>query len=128
MGRDRRADLGLLTGDAAGHAPLDVVADAALTMLAAAAGDEADDVDQDELPEVLALLAEVIEPEETGIVATADLADRIGWDAKALGEALHRLNIASPRPPRQPIGGAKHAASVQGIDAIISAIVERSGQ
>lgn len=47
-----------------------------------------------ELPEVLSLLADVIGDDEQDLVATAELAARIGWDAKSLGEAM--------RPPMYP--------------------------
>lgn len=81
-----------------------------------------------ELPDVLALLTEVIGENQTGIVATAHLAQRIGWDPKSLGEALRRLEIPSPRPPRQRIGGDKNPVSVQDIDAIIAAIVSHTDE
>jgi DNA segregation ATPase FtsK/SpoIIIE, S-DNA-T family len=127
-GRDRRAALGLLTGDAAGAEPAELVADQVLTELVAATGATnepvAGDVDSPvgELPEVLALLAEAIGEDEIGIMATAELADRIGWDAKSLGEALHRLGIASPYPPRQRVDGSKHPVSVQDLNTITAAI------
>jgi DNA segregation ATPase FtsK/SpoIIIE, S-DNA-T family len=70
---------------------------------------------------VLERLAEVISEDETGIVATAELADRIGRDAKSLGEALHRLGIASPYSPRQRVG-SKHPVSVHDVNAIAAAI------
>lgn len=97
-GRDRRLTLGLLTGDAAGHAPAAPVGDTVLTELVAATSRIADAEPAGEMPEVLALLAGVIGEHEAGIVATADLADRLGWDTKLLGEALYRLGIPSPHP------------------------------
>ncbi|MBP2323806.1 S-DNA-T family DNA segregation ATPase FtsK/SpoIIIE [Kibdelosporangium banguiense] len=138
-GRERRVALGLLTGDAAGHHPPAPVEGATLTELVAASGAGAEPVDAESvesveseaarpMPEVLELLADVLGEDETGIVATADLAQRIGWDPKALGEALRRLDIPAPRPPRQRIGGSKHPVSAQSIDAIIAAIVEHDGK
>lgn len=132
-GRDRRAGLRLLTGDAAGAAPAELVADQALTELVAVTGaanePAAGDIDAlaGELPEVLALLTEVIGEDETGIVATAELADRIGWDAKSLGEALRRLDVPSPQPARQRVGGSRHPVSVQDIDGIVAVIRSRAG-
>ncbi|WP_410673181.1 hypothetical protein [Amycolatopsis sp. cmx-4-68] len=86
-----------------------------------------DDAAAGPMPEVLALLADVIGDDETGTVATAELASRIGWDPKTLGEALRRLDIPAPRPSRQRVGGSKHPVSVQHVDAIVSAIVEHGG-
>ncbi len=73
------------------------------------------------------MLADVIGEDETGIVTTAELASRIGWEAKALGEALRRWEIPAPRPSRQRIDGNKHSVSVLHVDAIVSAIVEHGG-
>jgi S-DNA-T family DNA segregation ATPase FtsK/SpoIIIE len=129
VGRERRLELGLLTGDAAGNAPAAPVEVAALTELVAATADEPEPMDAEtihDMPEVLALLVEAIAEDERGIVATAELAQRIGWDAKSLGEALRRLDIPTPRPPRQRIGGSKHPVSVQDIDTIIATIVAYS--
>uniref|UniRef100_UPI003F49B21B FtsK/SpoIIIE domain-containing protein n=1 Tax=Amycolatopsis sp. CA-096443 TaxID=3239919 RepID=UPI003F49B21B len=130
--RERRDALGLLTGDAAGQRPPAAVEAAALTELVAASTADAEPVDAEIVddttggptPEVLALLADVIGEDETGIVATADLASRIEWDPKALGEALRRLEIPAPQPSRQRVGGGKHPVSVQHVDAIIAAIVQ----
>ncbi|WP_410570524.1 FtsK/SpoIIIE domain-containing protein [Amycolatopsis sp. cmx-4-61] len=133
-GRERRDTLGLVTGDAAGQRPPAPVEAATLTELVAASTAGAEPVDAEiggiaagPMPEVLDLLAEVIGDDETGIVATADLAARIGWDPKTLGEALRRLEIPAPRPSRQRVGGSKHPVSVQHVDAIVSAIVEHGG-
>ncbi|HKS43520.1 MAG TPA: hypothetical protein VJT49_00125 [Amycolatopsis sp.] len=110
--------------DAAGHTPADPVDDAALAELAAhtANSEEPGENGDREVPEVLALLAEAIDDRETGIIATAELADRIGWDAKTLGETLRRLGLPTPHPPRQRVGGSRNPVSVQDIGAIIAAI------
>ncbi|MGW3996011.1 hypothetical protein ACWEF6_21180 [Amycolatopsis sp. NPDC004772] len=75
-----------------------------MTELVAASNADAEPVDAEtvdntaagSMPEVLALLADVIGEDETGIVVTADLAERIGWDPNTLGEALRRLEIRAP--------------------------------
>lgn len=46
-----------------------------------------------EIPEVLALLADALGDHEQAVVATADLAARIGWEVKSLGEALRRAGV-----------------------------------
>ncbi|MGY6657641.1 FtsK/SpoIIIE domain-containing protein [Amycolatopsis sp. TRM77291] len=135
-GRERRDVLGLLTGDAAGHRPPAPVDAAALTELVAASAADADPLDAEivddatarPVPEVLELLADVIAADETGIIATADLAGRIGWDPKTLGETLRRLEIPAPQPSRQRISGSKHPVSVQQVDAILTAIGEHGGR
>ncbi|RLK54448.1 hypothetical protein [Actinokineospora cianjurensis] len=127
-GRDRRVELGLLTGDAAGLTPLAPVDEHALAELAASAGDRGEQDGGDaELPEVLALLADALAEDERGIASTAEMAARIGWDARTLGEALRRSSVSAPRPPRQRVSGAKHPVSVQSIDTIIAAIVDHGG-
>jgi S-DNA-T family DNA segregation ATPase FtsK/SpoIIIE len=72
------------------------------------------------------LLAGVIGENETGIVATAELADRISWAAKSLGEALRRAGIGAPYPPRQRLSGARRPVSVQDIDTIMAAVESSS--
>ena len=57
-----------------------------------------------ELPEVLALLVDVIDEDKRGMIATAELAARIGWDAESLGEALRRAGMPAATPTRQRIG------------------------
>jgi S-DNA-T family DNA segregation ATPase FtsK/SpoIIIE len=122
-GRSRRAELGLLTGDAAGAAPAEVVAEQMLTELVAVTGAASEPaVDALDVSAVLERLAEVIAENETGIVATADLAERIGWDVKSLGEALRRCGVQPPTPSRQRINGRQHPVSVQDIDTILAII------
>ncbi|CRK56964.1 Cell divisionFtsK/SpoIIIE protein [Alloactinosynnema sp. L-07] len=119
QGRHRRRELGLLTGDAAGTEPPQPVDPDLLTALT---DDHHDEDAADERPVVLDLLAVVLHDDETGVVATADLAARIGWDTKTLGEALWRLAVPAPKPARQRLGGAKHPVSVQDTNAIRAAI------
>lgn len=121
QGRLRRQALGLLTGDATGGAPPQPVDPDLLTTLT----DRAEAVEEhpvDDAPDVLGLLAEVLGEDETGVVATADLAARIGWEAKQLGEALWRLGIPAPRPSRRRVPGAKYPVSVQDVDVLRAAI------
>lgn len=98
-GRALREQAGTLTGDAAGQRELSEIDASMAARLAdevVNTHDENEPVDAEvaELPEVLALLIEVIEDHEHGVIATAELTARIGWDAKALGEALRRADIA----------------------------------
>ncbi len=121
IGRDRREALGLLTGDAAGRPLTDGVDPAVLAGLANADTDD-EPVDAELLPEVLELLADVLDDQEHGVVAVAELAARVGWSAKALGEALTRAGVPSPEPSRQRVNGSKNAVSVVDLDAIRAAI------
>ncbi|MCC8250193.1 tyrosine-type recombinase/integrase [Saccharothrix luteola] len=119
-GGEHRSAFGPLTGAAVAASPVQVDTDRSAAPV---------DVDMEPggvdggvyMPEVLVLLAEVIGEDESGIVATADLADRIGWDPKRLGQALWKLNIPAPSPPRQRVGDQRRA-SVRDIDTIVAAI------
>lgn len=147
-GRQARIEAGTLTGDAAGNHGIDDTALAmvlgvveqeaahaetnqpALTEKAAGAIDAEVVGEVPEMPEVLALLLDVIEAHETGIVSTAELAERIGegWEAKALGEALRAERVPRPEPDRQRVpGGKPYPVPVQNLDAIKSAIAEYAG-
>ncbi|RDI19661.1 cell division protein FtsK [Lentzea flaviverrucosa] len=128
-GRALREQAGTLTGDAAGQRELsemDAGMAARLADEVVTTGGENGPVDAEmvELPEVLGLLVEVIEDEEHGVIATEELAGRIGWTAKALGEALRRAGVPAPSTPRQRVGGSVHAISVTDLDAIRAAVVE----
>ncbi|WP_202918840.1 tyrosine-type recombinase/integrase [Saccharothrix deserti] len=121
---EHRLTLGPPTGDAVTALAVPVDTDRLTAPVAATATADFEPVDVDTvayLPEVLVLLAEVIGQDETGIVATADLAGRIGWDPKRLGQALWKLNIPAPSPPRQRVGG-KPRMSVRDVDTIVAAI------
>jgi S-DNA-T family DNA segregation ATPase FtsK/SpoIIIE len=121
-GRALREAAGTLTGDAAGNEAIgDLPSDVAARIEQAAAVFEQGvraDVANTELPEVLALLVDVINEHEIGVVATAELAARIDWDAKSLGEALRRAGVPAPRPSRQRINGSVHPVSVTDLDAV----------
>ncbi|RDI35385.1 hypothetical protein [Lentzea flaviverrucosa] len=73
-----------------------------------------------ELPEVLALLVDVIADDKYGIVATAELAGRIEWEVKALGEALRRAGV--PSAGKRRLEGHPNAVAVVDLDAIRAAI------
>ncbi|GAB2865313.1 cell division protein FtsK [Lentzea nigeriaca] len=131
-GRALREQAGTLTGDAAGQRELsemDANMAARLADEVVNTRDENEPVDAEmvELPEVLALLVEVIEDQEHGVIATAELAARIGWDAKTLGEALRRAGVSAPTPSRQRVGGSANPVSVTDLDAIRAAVVELYG-
>lgn len=72
-----------------------------------------------ELPEVLALLADVI-GDENGLAPTRELAARIGWETKPFGEALRAAGVPSVSKRRMP--GHDNPVSVADIDAIRQAI------
>lgn len=137
-GRAARVAAGTLTGDAAGDTELGelspevaarIEAEAARAEHAtpAPAADVVELVDEDQadtMPEVLAQLVGVVDVDETGVVATAELAGRIGWDAKALGEALRSAQVERPTPDKQRVpGGKPYPVPVQSLDAIRAAIV-----
>ncbi|KAA2266986.1 cell division protein FtsK [Solihabitans fulvus] len=128
-GRALREAAGTLSGDAAGNRavgdlPPEVAARIADVTAAGVAAVEVEDaVLAEDLPEVLGLLVEVIEDHEAGLVATFELAGRIGWEAKALGEALRRAGVPAPVPPRQRINGSPHPVSVADLDAIRVAVI-----
>ncbi|MFD0207273.1 MULTISPECIES: hypothetical protein [Saccharothrix] len=125
-GRAQRELAGTLTGDAAGQrelAALDATTTARLaTELDGTATDEPVTPTTAEPPEVLALLADELTDDEHGLVATAELAARIGWQAKPFGEALRRAGVKPPTPPRQRIGGSTNPVSVTDLDMIRTAI------
>ncbi|QFZ17555.1 hypothetical protein [Saccharothrix syringae] len=125
-GRALREQAGTLTGDAAGQndlAALDPTVAARLAdEVTATAGPEPVDAELVELPAALAALADVLVDDEHGVVAVAELASRVGWSAKALGEALTRAGVPSPTPARQRVNGSKNAVSVADLDAIRVAI------
>jgi DNA segregation ATPase FtsK/SpoIIIE, S-DNA-T family len=78
----------------------------------------------DELPEVLARLVDVIEDHEHGVRATAELAERIGWEAKTLGEALRAAGVPRPSPDKQRVpGGKPYPVPVQDLEAIRTAVI-----
>ncbi|MGW4110059.1 hypothetical protein ACWEFJ_04205 [Actinosynnema sp. NPDC004786] len=73
-------------------------------------------------PDVLGLLVDVIEDDETGLVAVAELAARIRWDAKRSGEALTAASVECPKARRQRVNGSPNPVPVVEIDAIKAAI------
>lgn len=119
-GRASRAECGTLSGDASGHRLIgdDGLAD---QIVADAEDGQDEPVDAEvvsELPEVLGLLAEAIGDDETGVIATSELADRIGWDGKALGEALRRADVPPAAPPKRRLPGYDNPVSVADLDQI----------
>lgn len=126
-GRALREQAGTLSGDAAGEkhlAELDptVAARLADEVTATATGPEPVDaelVDEPaELPEVLALLADELGEDESGIIATGDLAARIGMSAKEFGEALRAAGVPAPIPAKRRMPGYDNPVSVVDIDAV----------
>jgi len=129
-GRALREQAGTLSGDAAGEFEVQgltpEVAERIEKMSSAMdAGEEEAELVGD-LPEVLALLTDVIDEAEAGVVATAELASRIGWDSKRLGEELRRAGVEAPVPSRQRINGSSNPVSVTNIDAVKAAVVAAS--
>ncbi|MEU0468264.1 cell division protein FtsK [Amycolatopsis sp. NPDC006131] len=133
-GRALREDAGTLTGDAAGDRAVgDLPAHVAARIEEAARVEPATvpasvdildaEVVDDDLPEPLGALVDAIDDDEDGLVATADLAGRIGWEAKDLGQALRRLGVPAPTPPRQRINGSPHPVAVVNLADIRAAVV-----
>ncbi|AXX28497.1 cell division protein FtsK [Actinosynnema pretiosum subsp. pretiosum] len=122
-GRALREQAGTLTGDAAGDhdlADLDPAATERLDSEVTATIPEAVDAELvHELPEVLALLADVI-GDENGLVPTGELAARIDWETKPFGEALRAAGVPSVGKRRMP--GHDNPVSVADIEAIRQAI------
>ncbi|WP_146174723.1 cell division protein FtsK [Umezawaea tangerina] len=134
-GRAARDAAGTLTGDAIGDTALGVLPPEVAALIDEAAGGEVDEpaaevVDavlvDDELPEVLGLLVDVIEDDEQGLVAVADLAARIGWEPKRFGEALTMAGVARPQARRQRVNGSANAVPVVTFEAIRAAVVART--
>lgn len=125
-GRASRIECGTLTGDAAGET---IVGDGELAAEIVATVDADEPVDAEivtdqpgELPEVLSLLADAIRDDDGRVVATADLAARIGWDSKALGEALRRAEVPAAEPPKRRLPGYDNPVSVTDVDHVRGAI------
>lgn len=85
-----------------------------------------------EVPKVLALLADVLEDHETGVVPTAELAARLGYAdedretaAQRLGRELRAAGVQSPPKRRMP--GYENAVSVQDLGVIRAAMDGRTG-
>ncbi|GAA4024881.1 FtsK/SpoIIIE domain-containing protein [Allokutzneria multivorans] len=125
-GRALREQAGTLSGDAAGEnhlAELDPTVAARLADEVTTATDsepvDADLVDESaELPEVLALLADELGTDESGVVATGDLAARIGMSAKAFGEALRAAGVAAAVPAKRRMPGHPNPVAVVDLDAV----------
>ncbi|MFI9011654.1 hypothetical protein ACIGNX_30905 [Actinosynnema sp. NPDC053489] len=127
-GRAQRELAGTLTSDATGQrelATLDTITTARLASAVDATTTEPADPTAAELPEVLALLAGELTDDEHGLVATAEMAARIGWQAKLFGEALRRASVNPPTPPRQRIEGSTNPVSVTDLDTVRTTITER---
>ncbi|KOV77640.1 hypothetical protein [Nocardia sp. NRRL S-836] len=82
-----------------------------------------DDPDRQAGTEGTGAAADVIGEDETGVVATAELPDRIGRDSMTFGKALRRLSLPSPDVDAERIGGSEHPVSAQPV----TAVVEHSG-
>ncbi|MBV8933339.1 MAG: cell division protein FtsK, partial [Kutzneria sp.] len=136
-GRALREAAGTLIGDAAGDrlidevdpvvaARIDAEAERHDTPPAPAAADIEDAEDAEvvnDLPPVLAALVEVLDGHETGLVATAELATRIGWEPKPFGEALRAAGVPAPAVPRQRINGSLHPVSVTDLDTVRAVVI-----
>lgn len=124
-GRTLRETAGTLTGDAVGEHDLAALDPAAMARLAdevTTTAAEVEPVNAEpvvEMPEALALLAAVLDHDEHGLVPTGVLAGRIGWDVKALGQALHAAGV--PKSKRR-ISGHDNPVSVVDVDAVRTAI------
>ncbi len=129
-GRALRELAGTLTSDAIGDRKIGELPDDVAARIeqaaAAAPAASAEAAKELELPEVLSLLVDIIGDRETGLVATAELAARIGWEAKPLGEALRKVGVAAPTPPRQRINGSPHPVSVVDLSAVRAAVVQHA--
>lgn len=136
-GRALREAAGTLTGDAAGntelgelppHVAARIEQETARATVTASGGDILDaEIVPDELPEVLGLLVDVIEDDEHGIRSTGELAARIGWDAKDLGEALRAAGVPRPRPARQRVPASSGPVPVYDLDQIRATVVDQYG-
>ncbi|GLZ29368.1 cell division protein FtsK [Lentzea sp. NBRC 105346] len=133
-GRTQREAAGTLTGDAVGEHDVATLAPAAVARLAEEVTETTAEIENmltvepmRELPEVLALLVDVIDEHEHGLVAIRDLAARIGWEPKTLGEALTRAQVSRPTPTRQRINGSANAVPVIDLDVIRATTVEQIG-
>lgn len=134
-GRALREAAGTLTGDAAGNTdlgelPPEVAARIEQETARATTGDivDAEIVEEfPELPEALGLLVDAIDDHEHGIRSTGELAARIGWDAKDLGEALRTAGVPRPRPARQRVPGSNGPVPVYDLDDIRATVVEQYG-
>ncbi len=126
-GRALRELAGTLTGDAVGERQIRELPDEVAQRIQQSAAVNVpsvspEDSEDPELPEVLGLLVDAIDDAETGLVATADLAARISWEAKPLGEALRRHGVPPPTPSRQRINGSLHPVSVVDLSTIRAVI------
>jgi S-DNA-T family DNA segregation ATPase FtsK/SpoIIIE len=120
-GRALREEAGTLTGDAAGARDLaalgpDAIARLADEVQAVTDAPTAEPMDAELLPEVLELLAAVLGDDEHGVVAVAELAERIGWEPKRFGEALRAANV--PKLPKRRMPGHENPVAVVDVDTI----------
>ncbi|MFT7835608.1 FtsK/SpoIIIE domain-containing protein [Saccharothrix sp. BKS2] len=118
IGRERREALGLLTGDAAGRPLTGGVDPAVLAVLADA--DDDGPVDAELLPEVLAALADVLGDDERGTVPVAELAARLDWTPKRLGEELRAAGV--PSAGKRRVEGHPNPVAVVDVGAIRAAL------
>lgn len=122
-GRALREQAGTLSGDAAGNElpALDAATAARLADVVSALPVAVDaEIVTDEVPEVLELLAEVLADEEAGHLPTSELAARIGWDGKGLGEALRAAGV--PSAGKRRMAGHPNPVSVVDVDAVRTAL------
>ncbi|ATE52112.1 cell division protein FtsK [Actinosynnema pretiosum] len=122
-GRALREAAGTLSGDAAGNRLIGDVDDE-LTARISAETDHPDDEPVDaelvELPEVLELLADVLGDEEHGVVPTGELAARLDWTPKRLGEELRAAGV--PSAGKRRVEGHPNPVAVVDVDAIRAAL------
>ncbi|WP_158854036.1 hypothetical protein [Saccharothrix deserti] len=132
QGRALREQARTLTGDAAGEHDLTVLDPTVAARLAdevtVTATTRAEPVDAElvhKLPVVLALLTDVLSGDEHGPVPTSELATRIDWNVKALGEALRAAGVSKAKR-RMP--GHDNPVSVVDADTIRAAIGDCRGR
>jgi S-DNA-T family DNA segregation ATPase FtsK/SpoIIIE len=77
-------------------------------------------VDAELLPEVLALLADMIGGDENGLVPVAELAARLDWMPKRLGEELRAAGV--PSAGKRRVEGHPNPVAVVDVDAIRAAL------
>ncbi|WP_053723019.1 hypothetical protein [Saccharothrix sp. NRRL B-16348] len=122
-GRVLREQAGTLTGDAAGQndlADLDPTVAARLAGEVTATATGPEPVDAELLPEVLELLADVLGDDEHGLVPVAELAARIEWTPKRLGEELRAAGV--PSAGKRRVEGHPNPVAVVDVDAIRAAL------
>lgn len=75
-------------------------------------------------PKIIVLLRGVTRDSERGLIATGELAKRLGggWDAKSLGEAMRRAGIPAPAQPKRRRRGYTNPISVTDLGQVRAAV------